>query len=165
MRKINMAIKWLGETELRCRLATKFTIKHNDCWLWHGAKTQKGYGYIMLDFTSILAHRIMYVLHFGIIPDGMCICHKCDVGNCVNPKHFFLGTKKDNAQDAEIKGRLVHHRGSSHGNSKLKEDQVKIIKQMILNGENQAFAARMFGVTRTTITDIKIGKTWRHIAI
>ena len=32
-------------------------------------------------------------------------CHTCDDGRCVNPDHIFIGTAKDNTQDAVKKGR------------------------------------------------------------
>jgi len=35
----------------------------------------------------------------------MLVLHHCDVKDCCNPKHLFLGTHKDNAQDMIEKGR------------------------------------------------------------
>lgn len=40
------------------------------------------------------------------LPVGMFVCHRCDVGYCVNPDHLFIGTAADNMRDASNKGRI-----------------------------------------------------------
>jgi hypothetical protein len=56
------------------------------------------------------AHRLSFHLNVKKIPRwsgtklrGL-ICHTCDNGWCVNPKHLYFGTQKDNMQD-----RLARH--------------------------------------------------------
>ena len=80
--------------------------KTDTCWLWTGSLAGGGYGQIVDDDQKRdMVHRVSWRLHFGPIPDGLHACHKCDVRNCVNPEHLFLGTRKDNSQDMLAKGR------------------------------------------------------------
>jgi HNH endonuclease len=74
------------------------------CWIWIKAG-QYGYGYMILNKKKIRAHRLSWIIHNGDIPEGLLVCHKCDVKCCVNPNHLFLGTGDDNMQDMIKKNR------------------------------------------------------------
>jgi hypothetical protein len=54
---------------------------------------------------SVGAHRAAWLLTHGPIPDGMQVCHTCDVTTCANPAHLWLGTASENALDCARKGR------------------------------------------------------------
>lgn len=74
------------------------------CWLWQGYLT-RGYGRFRVSGALVSAHRFAYLQFVGEIPDDMHVCHQCDVPNCVNPTHLFLGSAADNVHDAMKKGR------------------------------------------------------------
>jgi hypothetical protein len=61
-----------------------------------------------------LMHRVAYQLYYGedLTPEDI-ICHKCDNPKCVNPKHLFKGTHKDNVLDKCKKGRQA--KGEKNG--------------------------------------------------
>jgi len=77
-----------------------------ECWEWKGGKSH-GYGAFYLQGVIYPAHRVAWVLANGPIPLGKFVCHKCDNHGCVDTSHFFLGTQKDNIQDAINKGRMA----------------------------------------------------------
>jgi hypothetical protein len=78
--------------------------RSGECWMWTARRNGGGYGI----HRRQLAHRVSWELHVGAIPDGMCICHRCDTPACVNPVHLFLGTRADNNADMIAKGRYVN---------------------------------------------------------
>lgn len=87
------------------RFARKWTPEPNTgCWLWAGGTDSFGYGFFR-HAGEVTAHRVSYTLHIAPIPKGLHVLHKCDVPECVNPAHLFLGTQIDNMKDCARKGR------------------------------------------------------------
>lgn len=81
---------------------------NSGCWLWVGAANRDGYGLFCgsrKGKAQHLAHRISWELFRGPIPQGVEVCHRCDVRCCVNPDHLFLATHTDNMADMYRKGR------------------------------------------------------------
>lgn len=75
------------------------------CWEWIGTITNEGYGVFGAEGGFSSAHRFSWKIHYGDIPDGLLVLHKCDNRRCVNPEHLFLGTQSDNMRDKIAKGR------------------------------------------------------------
>lgn len=133
---------------------------HGQCWTWIGSKYSDGYGRLRRVGS---AHRISWMIHFGDIPKGLFVCHKCDNRSCVNPDHLFLGTAADNQKDMAIKGRMIH--GEDHHKSKLTKElveQAKVLYTTDPRKYSQSALARMFGVNQTTIRRALIGVTWNN---
>lgn len=85
----------------------KYVSKTEGCWLWTKAVSEQGYGKWVINRKTVVAHRYIWELTNGRIPDNLFVCHKCDVRSCVRPDHLFLGTHKDNMRDMREKGRAA----------------------------------------------------------
>lgn len=114
-------------------------VPETGCLLWTGYKAHVGYGIIRYENRAAYAHRVAWALVHGPIPPKMMVCHHCDVPLCVNSDHLFLGTAKDNMQDALKKGRIADHLESLRqyhvGKPKSVEHRAKISRAHI--GKNQ----------------------------
>lgn len=140
--------------------------KRSECWIWTGGKSGSGYGNKWDGKKVRGTHCISYEIHHNtMIPKSLQVCHTCDVRDCVNPSHLFLGTANDNMKDKVAKGRQARLKGEAHGNSKLTDGQVLSIKQELQNDTIHSCVciAKKYGVSRLTISDIKLGRTWKHI--
>lgn len=133
-----------------------------DCIIFQGAKDKDGYGWQRKNGER-KAHRAAYVEEYGPIPEGMWILHSCDNPSCVNPKHLFLGTAKDNSDDMRSKGRAFYpgcggQSGESNHNCKLSDIDVKYIRENWVWGSGPQLAKK-FNVHVTTINKIRRGAT------
>lgn len=139
----------------------------NQCWEWTGATRSKiGYGHIQeggKGSRTVSAHRVSYVLHYGQIPNGLIVMHKCDNPGCVNPEHLMLGTHKANIHDMIRKGRriIVAPLGIENGKAVLNETMVREIRA---STEPHAVIARRLGVSSGAVRGVRNGRTWKHIS-
>lgn len=82
--------------------------KTGNCWVYIGARTDRGYGHVRYGGRDWKAHRLAWALIYGPIPPGLCVLHDCPGGDnpsCCRPDHLKLGTKADNTADMYAKGR------------------------------------------------------------
>lgn len=136
------------------------------CWPWTGCRNPQGYGYIGDGNGKVTRpHRVAYELANGSIPAGLLVCHHCDNPPCCNPKHLFIGTHQDNADDCLRKGRNrnVPMPGEENPQAKLTEGDVKKILALGGTMSNRAIA-RHLGVTPSLIGYVLKRKIWKHIS-
>ena len=163
------------------------------CWVWIAGRNALGYGTFAVRRHSQLAHRVSWLMHGGsITPEAPCVLHACDNPSCVRPNHLWAGTRLENAQDRERKGRGSQPTGDRNGsrkwperrprgermaalvrgtipkgeanyNAKLTANDVLAIRVLIADGETQGAIARKFGVGQTCISKIHSGVSWSHL--
>lgn len=127
----------------------------DECWEWLASKKNTGYGEFWVHGRIWYAHRVVWTLTYGPIPEGLHVCHHCDNPSCVNPYHLFLGTHRDNLIDAAKKGQMA---------KKLTEEDVLDIRALYATGEwTQWDLADAFGVQQNTISRIVRHECWKHI--
>ena len=136
------------------------------CWNWTAGCFVDGYGQIKVKGKPTKAHRLSWEIHNGPIPAGKLICHSCDNNRCVNPKHLFLGTHKDNMDDMRNKGRDNYVRsqwGENHADAKLTEKDVLEIRRLKEEGVSANHLSERFGVCAVQIRAIIRRQYWKHI--
>jgi hypothetical protein len=60
----------------------------DECWIWTGAKTPRGYGHFGRNGKDEYAHRAAYELRVGPIPPKHDLDHNCEHTSCCNPRHL-----------------------------------------------------------------------------
>ena len=96
----------------------KLVIRKEGCWDWAGCLHRAGYAPMNFYNNKMkYAHSVSWILHKGVIPEGLLVCHHCDNKKCTNPDHLFLGTTRDNSLDMVKKNRHIF--GEKKFNSKL----------------------------------------------
>lgn len=136
------------------------------CWTWTGHLNPSGRGQFQIGTNRksvmVRAHRMAWYLTRGDIPAGLVVCHKCDNHACVRPDHLFLGTQKDNCQDAMRKGRNVF--AERHGRAKLSADDVRAIRSAHDAGATVRGLARQYGMAKRSVDCIVKRINWASVA-
>jgi hypothetical protein len=139
----------------RLKVAFELVRMTEDCWLFEGYRPSRQHGRIEFKSQQIYMHRAVYALLFGPIPEGMNVCHRCDVGNCIPPAHLFLGTQVDNIRDMEAKGRANRvgwRGGAAHPAAHLTDVEVELLRlEAAKPGTKQRDVATKFGVSQSTV--------------
>jgi len=142
----------------------------NGCRLWTACTNSWGYGLFVYCGKLWLTHRFSYLLShkqdMDYIPEGLLVCHTCDIPSCVTDEHLWLGTNQDNIIDMFNKGRghIPDFHGVNNNMSKLTNKDILDIRNRYATGEvTQQELADSFGVHQTNIHYIVKYKTWENI--
>ena len=140
------------------RFLEKTLSAKNGCVEWTGSTYPTGYGSFYFNGKIQPAHRVAWILSGNEIPTGQYILHKCDNRKCVNVEHLFLGTHQDNMDDMARKGRRWSASGISNPNARLSTEKVS---KILADKRSLRVIAADYGVSKTQIRNIKIGRHWK----
>ena len=83
-------------SNLPARLTEKISQHESGCWNWIACRHTNGYGKLGYQGRTWLAHRCVYTILVGDIPDGLVLDHVCRNRLCVNPSHLRPCTNREN---------------------------------------------------------------------
>jgi hypothetical protein len=144
----------------------KVSVKgEGECWNWLGWKDRYGYGRVSYKGRrEQLITRVAWELINGPIPEGLCVCHKCDNPSCLNLSHLFIATHAENIRDMKNKkrgrGKVMY--GLDNPKTKLSKEQVREIRRRRAAGEKGVDLAKEFDVTDTAICSIYKGRNHKR---
>lgn len=130
-------------------------VAEDGCWNSTTSLNRCGYGQVGFGGAKWTMHCLSWVAFNGIIPEGMCVCHRCDNPKCANPDHLFLGTRKENMIDSAKKGRKA-----------VKLTAADVIEIRRLRREtNLSYEkiGKLFNVQNPCVFKICRGERWGHL--
>lgn len=130
------------------------------CWPTSGYAVE---GYPLIKFSGVLhrAGRVVYRRMHGELQRDFEVCHCCDNPSCLNPRHLYAGTAKQNADDRTVRGRGA--RGERVHRARFTAERVLLVRARYLGGAAIAQLARDFGVSTHAVWCIVHRRTWKHV--
>lgn len=124
-------------------------------------------GYVAVNIGSekdgtrrrITLHTLVASVFLGDRPEGLDVMHRD--GDRMNPRasNLMYGTKKEN--EKMKMGHGTDGRGERNPAAKLTQAEANKVKDLLAQGVKGVIIADRFGITPTTVSYIKKGKTWR----
>jgi hypothetical protein len=143
------------------------------CRLWKRALQPDGYGAGYWSRKHHSAHRLAYLFyHKGDLPSlneegrRLVIRHLCNNKACIAENHLVIGTCTDNANDIIRSGNAPI--GEKGVNAKITDEMAKKIIDSYYppghpNYKTRVQRAKELGVPRTTLVDIDLKYSWKHL--
>ena len=128
------------------------------CWEWQGSFSGGNGGKsrptLWIQQRNINASRLSYATFIGSVPRGKLVCHICDRGDvCINPYHMYLGSHKENLNDAEV-NRYLQKKGG------LTEREIIGIKLSFLENTTNERIAKQFNIPVKLLEQVRKKLSW-----
>jgi hypothetical protein len=165
-----------GDDEARWVSKVDTSGGEDACHHWLGRTNAHGYGCYHLQGKERLAHVVAWERENGPVPEGKQVDHEChnqavSLGSCVpgicehrkccNPRHMQLRTQQEHSSVTKFPD--GHSRGSKNPGSKLTEKEVREIKSLLAAGMSLMFIGTSYGISKSTVSSIKRGKSWSYL--
>lgn len=143
------------------------TADDTRCWDWQGLADKDGYGMTQIGNGHKLraTHVSFYLTHGQLPPKGLWVLHHCDRPACVNPRHLYAGTPKQNQEDMHRRNRANPPRGMRHPLAKLTDEKVRYIRQQAALGRRGVDIASDLGISNKVVSRVATGKIWKHVTL
>jgi hypothetical protein len=124
----------------------------DECWLWKGGTSGKGYGRFKIRGKLYSSHRVAYEIHNGKLKNlhqyhGTVVRHSCDSPGCCNGKHLLSGSQLQNVRDMDARGRRAIAVWMT-----IPDEKIVAIRQA--TGTNLEIGGQ-FGVSPTYVSEIR----------
>ena len=130
------------------------------------SQNDNGHGYLTVQLgrgNRLYVHRLV-AEHFIPNPNGYEEINHRNANKQDNRVDNLEWCDRRQNIDHSVKNGVTP-RGSRVWASLLREDQVREIKELLLKGKiTQSEIAEMFGVSQQCVSDIKLGRTWKHVS-
>jgi hypothetical protein len=120
-----------------------------------------GYRYVLLYRRTRAVHRLVLEAFVGPCPPGMLTRHLNNIRLDNRLENLAWGTPQQNMLDKAVHGTMA--RGEAGGNSVLRDEQVMEIRRRRAAGERGTDLAREFGVDPSTVCQLILRHTWKHL--
>ncbi len=138
-----------------------FTTDTDECIVWPHALDKRGYPQAQDAAGFYKPHRRICKMMHGEPPSPKHhAAHQCGLKSCVNKRHLFWKTPKENEADKKRHGRMVNNRPMRR---KLSPDDVRRIRSRACAGEKAYAIAGSYPVTHVAIQKIIDRRSYRDI--
>lgn len=121
-------------------------------------------------------HVLVAMAFLGKRPENFVTNHIDGIKTNNTPKNLEYITFAENLQHAARLGLMAtgdrngsrtkperYPRGEKKYNAKLTDANVRLIRELIAANKTGKFIAKLFGVDQKQVSNIRLGKTWKHV--